>query len=105
MFLLLGEESMLDQSARLRKIYKMLRLANPHEEDVPHKPPKYYVCYFKTDKLNKYAVSVSLFVLILYDHMKRLLIDCRQGVYSGKSDCLVLPKNTWLLALKNRQKN
>ena len=25
--------------------------------------------------------------------MKRLLIDCRQGVYSGKSDCLVLPKN------------
>ena len=60
MFLLLGEESMLDQSERLRKIYKMLRLANPHEEDVPHKPPKYYVCYFKTDKLNKYAVSVSL---------------------------------------------
>ena len=85
---------MLDQSARLRKIYKMLRLANPHEEDVPHKPPKYYVCYFKTDKLNKYAVSVSLFVpdrqirTILW-----LLIYCCQGVFSGKSDCLLLPKN------------
>ena len=91
MFLLLGEESMLDQSARLRKIYKMLRLANPHEEDVPHKPPKYYVCYFKTDKLNKYAVSVSLFVLF-FCTILWLLIDCCQGVYSGKSDCLLLPK-------------
>lgn len=42
------------------QVYNRLRISNPHRQQVPNMPKKYFNCKFKTEKLSKLVCSLIL---------------------------------------------